>query len=89
MFEHPPSQPNEQLMGTVLSPHTEFVGALQRRSADAANHRAAVAADQGIVHRTGAVRAIKVGHDAGLGHNDIMERRRRQPVTGGLSSPTL
>jgi len=51
----------------VPSPDSQVVDALERRSALTADHRVAVTANEGIVHRTGAGGAVQLGGGRGCG----------------------
>jgi host factor-I protein len=55
--------------------NTQIVDTLQRRSADSADHRVAIAAHQRIGHRPLTDRAIQFNGTLTSGHTAIMERR--------------
>ena len=59
-----------------FSANTQIVDTFQRRSADPANHRVAIAAHQRIGHRPLTYRTIPFNRTLTSGHTAIMERRK-------------
>jgi len=85
MFWHVRGQPIEYR----FSANTQIVDTFQRRSADPANHRVAIAAHQRIGHRPLTYRTIPFNRTLTSGHTAIMERRKPPGRRLSGNSPQL
>ena len=75
---HVAGSPSDAPGGDQVTPlaNTQIVDALHRLTADSAEQRAAVAAEQGLGYRPGAVRTVELGGGRlRIGHAAIIARR--------------